>query len=85
MSVNGRAPVTVAFGPTYDWNQYFTVGAALKLDAGTNTVKIWSVQQYDWDGRTVGTVHTGDGGAGDQLRTNQAANLDQVTFAPTSR
>ena len=77
--------VLVAFGPTYDWNQYFTVGAALKLDAGTNTVRIWAVQQYDWDGKTVGTVHTGDGGVGDQLRTNQAANLDQVTFAPAAR
>ena len=85
-SVNGGSSVqSVAFGPTYSWNQFFTVTVPVTLKPGKNTIKLWSDQQYNFDGFTVGTVGpvvSGGAGVGAQMRSNQAANIDQITFAP---
>jgi hypothetical protein len=76
---------SVAFGPTYSWNQFFTVTVPVTLKPGKNTIKFWSDQQYNFDGFTVGAVGpvvSGGAGVGAQMRSNQAANIDQITFAP---
>jgi hypothetical protein len=80
--VNGGPVQRVAFGPTYNWNQFFTVTVPVALKHGRNVLTFWSDQQYDLDGSTVGVVYSGTGGIGSQTRANQAANLDQFTFAP---
>lgn len=80
--INGGPTRQVAFGPTYNWNQFFTVTVPVTLKAGRNVLKFWSDQQYNADGYTVGVVYSGTGGIGSQLRSNQAAYLDQFTFAP---
>lgn len=85
LRVNGAsATQKIAFGPTYSWNQFFTVTVPVTLKLGANSLKFWADQQYNWDGTTIGTVYSGDGGVGSPLRSNQAPNIDQISISPTT-
>jgi hypothetical protein len=81
ISVNGRPTFHFNFSNTFSWNQFSTVTIPVNLQAGSNTVKFIANQQYNWDGKTVGVIYSGDD-IGSPLRSDTAPNIDQITLAP---
>ncbi|MBO0770005.1 MAG: carbohydrate-binding protein [Actinobacteria bacterium] len=81
ISVDGRPTFHFNFSNTFSWNQFSTVTIPVNLQAGDNTIKFIANQQYNWDGKTVGVIYSGDD-IGSPLRSDTAPNIDQITLAP---
>jgi len=81
ISVNGAPTFHVNFANTFDWNQFWNLTIPVRLRAGTNTIKFIANPQYNWDSTTIGVIYSGQG-IGQDLRSDTAPNIDQITVAP---
>ncbi|HEX3923867.1 MAG TPA: LamG-like jellyroll fold domain-containing protein [Streptosporangiaceae bacterium] len=81
ISVNGAPTFHVNFANTFDWNQFWDLTIPVTLRAGTNTIKFIANPQYNWDSTTIGVIYSGQG-IGQDLRSDTAPNIDQITVAP---
>jgi hypothetical protein len=81
ISVNGAPTFHVNFANTFDWNQFWNLTIPVTLRAGTNTIKFIANPQYNWDSTTIGVIYSGQG-IGQDLRSDTAPNIDQITVAP---
>ncbi|MFF7645277.1 RICIN domain-containing protein [Streptomyces canus] len=85
VSINGGSTKRVNFASTLHWNQFATHTVPVTLNKGANTVKFTASQLYNYDGTTIGLVHSGGGtDVGKPLRSSSAPHLDEVSFAPQS-
>ena len=81
ISVNGAPIFHVNFASTFDWNQFWNLTIPVRLRAGGNTIRFIANPQYNYDGTTIGVIYSGSG-VGQDLRSDTAPNIDQITLAP---
>ncbi|HEU5421889.1 MAG TPA: LamG-like jellyroll fold domain-containing protein [Streptosporangiaceae bacterium] len=81
ISVNGGPAVHVNFASTFSWNQFWNLTIPVQLRRGANTITFSASQQYNYDGKTIGVIYSGQG-IGQPLRSDTAPSIDQVTLAP---
>jgi hypothetical protein len=81
ISVDGRPTFHVNFASTFDWNQFWNLTIPVSLKRGTNTITFIANPQYNWDSTTIGVIYSGQG-IGQDLRSDTAPNIDQITLAP---
>jgi hypothetical protein len=81
ISVNGGPTFHVNFANTFSWNQFWNLTIPVVLRRGANTITFTASQQYNYDGKTIGVIYSGQG-IGEALRSDTAPNIDQVTLAP---
>jgi concanavalin A-like lectin/glucanase superfamily protein len=81
ISVNGGPTFHVNFASTFSWNQFWNLTIPVQLRRGANTITFIANQQYNYDGKTIGVIFSGQG-IGELLRSDTAPNIDQVTLAP---
>ncbi len=81
ISVNGGPAFHVNFASTFSWNQFWNLTIPVVLRHGANTITFTASQQYNYDGKTIGVIYSGQG-IGEALRSDTAPNIDQVTLAP---
>ncbi|PBC70373.1 carbohydrate-binding protein with CBM35 doain [Streptomyces sp. TLI_235] len=85
VSVNGGTATRVNFASTLHWNQLQNYTVPITLTKGANTVKFTASQLYNWDGTTIGVVHSGGGSdIGQPMRSSSAPHLDQISIAPAT-
>jgi len=60
---------------------FWNLTIPVRLRAGTNTIRFIANPQYNWDSTTIGVIYSGQG-IGQDLRSDTAPNIDQITVAP---
>ena len=81
ISVNGAPTFHVNFGNTFSWNQFWNLTIPVLLRPGANTIRFIANPQYNYDSTTIGVIYSGSG-VGQDLRSDTAPNIDQITLAP---